>query len=766
MGKKKKDRKKSAAPAASTVGATGRSPSLAGGNKRWFIAAIALILLSGIAIYVARFRASGALQAGRYRDYNVMLITLDTTRADRLPAYGYNGIRAPNLDRLAAESYLFEDAIAHVPLTLPSHASMMTGRLPIAHGVRDNSGFFVDQKEITLAEILKKAAYATSAFVSAFVLESRWQLNQGFDFYYDNFNLGQFHDIVAREIQRRAGETEIEIEHWLEENKDKKFFTWVHFYDPHDPYDPPEPYRTEYAQRPYDGEIAYVDEVIGKLMAKLEALQLKERTIVILTGDHGEGLGEHGEPSHGMFVYNTTQHVPMMIFLPNAGSGRISGPVGHIDLAPTVLELLGLEIIPQIQGASLVEKINGTEKIQRMAYSESLYAELHYGWSPLESITTDQYRYVRAPHAELYDRKADRGEIKNLIGEKASIGKVLDEKLSELLSKYSSANLAGPQKMDPETEEKLRALGYIGTTARSTEESRKIDPKDKVHLARKLQQATYALQQKSFRNAIQFILPVLKEDPNMVDAHFTAGVAYLGAGQLDQAIDELAKTISFRPEHTMALYNLGFAYELKNNLNDAKHWYLEIIKNEPRHMLANVKLAHIFRQQNQPELAKKYFLTAESAYKDALQTTRGADAKASLLFTLGEIYFGAGEIDKAEASFRQALQLAPKKESLNYNLAMIYETKEDFVSAAEAYKKEIEVAPDNFKALNNLGLIYKDSNRLSEAALCFQKVIQLDPQQPNGYVLLASTYRKMGREQDAVQVLYEARQRNVPLQVQ
>lgn len=760
-----KKKKKSNKKLDQQVSVTTPAAKKTSGRKPKYLAILvaALAVGAGILFFLKGHFSSGLRAEGSYKDYNVLLITLDTLRADHLPMYGYHEVKTPNLDRIASDSFVFEDAVSHVPLTLPSHTSMMTGRLPIGHGVRDNAGFILDPGEITLAEVLKGAGYATGAFVSAFVLDSRWQLNQGFDMYYDNFNIAQFQDVNPGDIQRRAEDTEIEASHWLDANKDHKFFAWVHYYDPHDPYDPPEPYVSEYPDRPYDGEIAYTDEYVGKILNKLNELKISDKTIVLIAADHGESLGEHSEATHAMFVYNTTQHVPLLIHVPGSSSSRIKGIVRLIDLMPTVLDLLGVKAPSSVQGKSLYSMMKGKEDLRRTAYSESIYAELHYGWSPLESITTQQYRYIQAPDAELYDRVNDPGETKNLIKEKSSIAKVLKDQLQEIVSTNSRKNLSGPVKMDPETEEKLRALGYIGNTAIATEESRKIDPKAKIHLARAIHEAFDLVKKHEYQMALEKITPVLQEDPSMIDGHFCAGVTYIGLNQVDKGIDELLKTLSLKHDHTMALYNLGYAYEMKNNLNEAKSWYEKVLNFEPNHLFATLKLAHIHRELNEPDKARPYYLATLKSYEKALQATKSEKAKSALLSTLGEINFGAGEIIPAEKNFEEAIKMTPEREDLHYNLAQIFEVKGDIPSAVEAYKKEIEVAPQNLKAYNNLGLIYKNTNRLNEAALCFQKVVELDPAEPRGYILLASTYERLGRTSDAGRIIQEARQRGISI---
>jgi arylsulfatase A-like enzyme/Tfp pilus assembly protein PilF len=725
-------------------------------KKTWLLAALMLFLaLAGAAAFWFVSR-SGNLTAGAYKDYNVLFITLDTLRADHLPMYGYTKVKTPNLDRLADKSYLFEDAISHVPLTLPSHTSMFTGLLPIGHGVRDNAGYFVDLEKKTLAEILKEKGYATGAFVSSFVLNSRWQLNQGFDFYYDNFNLAEFKKLNAQDAQRPAADTAREVMHWLEENKQKRFFCWAHFYDPHDPYEPPEPYKTEYADRPYDGEIAYMDEHVGKLLAKLEELKVQDRTIIVMTGDHGESLGEHKEITHAMFVYNTTQHVPLLIRLPNASGRSIKDLVQHIDLAPTILDLLGIKAFPEMQGKSLLPLMNGKKDSKRMVFSESIYSELHYGWSPLQSLTTDAYKYIEAPKAELYDRNQDPNELRNLITEKASIAKVLKSELQTIVANFSGKNLKGPHKMDPETEEKLRALGYIGSIQESTPESRKIDPKDKIHLAQNTHIAFAEAQKKNHEAALQIIRPVLEEDPTMTDAHFVAGVSYLGLKQYDKALDELLKTLSLRAEQATVLFNLGCTYEAMENLKEAESWFLKVIQNEPDHLQTNLKLGHLYRRTNRPQLASMHFQKAVKSYEEFLEQSKGDETRSEIMATIGEIEFAAGNLEEAERRFRAAAELTPNQSTIHYNLAQIYEAQGDMPAAIIEYQAEIRVDSKNFKAFNDLGLLYRKAGQFEDAALCFQKVVELAPEDPRGYLLLAMVYKNMGRGQEAMQIMQRA----------
>ena len=713
--------------------------------------AIILILACATAVFVSfALLSKPQLKTGAFKNFNVLLITLDTTRADHLPIYGYKGVKTPNLDRLAGESYVFDDAVSHVPLTLPAHTSILTGMLPLAHGIRDNAGFFVDEKIVTLPEILKEEGYSTSAFVSAFVLDSRWRLNQGFDVYHDYFSLEEFNQLTPQDAQRTAVETASEAEQWLKNHKGGSFFSWVHFYDPHDPYNPPEPFKTEYSSRLYDGEIAYMDVAIGKLLHAVSSSGLERNTIVIVTADHGEGLGEHEEETHAMFVYDTTQRVPLLVRIPGMKGQRLGILARHIDLAPTILDLLGIQKNNEMQGSSLIPLMKGGQDFGRSAYRESMYSELHFGWSPVRSLVTSRFQYIDLPRPELYDRIQDPAEAHNLINQERDTAKSLKTQLDKIVGAHP--NISQPQKMDPEMEAGLRALGYIGTvgTGRS---DRTIDPKDRIHLARKIQVATAYLQTQQYKEAIPILLAVMKEDPAITDAHFLAGVAYIGLEQYDQAIPELNKSLATRPKHVMSLYNLGYAHERKGEEREALRYFLAVLKEEPLHFYANFKTGYLYRRAGEAERARPYFLNVASRYQRLITNTRNVSAKSALYTRLGEAYFGAGNVAQAEKQFRSAIDLTPQRPDLHFNLGSIYEVEGNVEAATRAYLREIELNSENYRAFNNLGLIYRRAGRLEDAATCFERIINLIPNERRGYVMLASVYQEMGRVQEASDLL-------------
>jgi arylsulfatase A-like enzyme/Tfp pilus assembly protein PilF len=699
---------------------------------------LTIIILLAATVFIWKFRKDSLPGFGDFSNYNLLLITIDTLRADHLPVYGYTKIHTPNLDRLANESLVFEDAIAQVPMTLPSHSSILSGLLPPSHGVRDNAGFILDPKVNTLAEILKSKNYKTAAFISAFVLDSQFGLDQGFDLYSDDFSLVQDR-IDMSHVARRAEETELEVDAWLKKNSDQKFFMWIHYYDPHDPYDPPEPYKTEYASSLYDGEIAYTDHVFGKLYDLLDQLQVKEKTIVVMTGDHGEGLGDHKEQTHSIFIYNATQHVPLMIRLPKIKPKRIKGVVSLVDIVPTVLDWLGVQPDQNMQGRSLIPLIEGKEHSTRVAYSDSIFPQLHYGFSPLRRISTDQYEFIDAPKPELYDRINDRYELKNLIKEKPEIANALHKKLDEIL-KSSEAVPNQVQKMDAETEEKLRAMGYVGTIVASTPESLKIDPKDKIDLLESISQSHQALTRKNFPYVVETITRVLKQEPNMVDAHFLLATAYLNLNENEKALTEMMNTIRLKPDHAQTLYNLGFFYQLQGKLDEAEEWYLQLLKVQPEHLRARTNLMDLYQKKDEPEKAKSYLAKIVSSYENALKNTEVAETRADLLEKLAQAYFASGDLDQSEKTLKEAIQLMPNRPMTHFHLGAIYQRKKEYDKAISEYEAESRISPNNFKVFFNLGVLYRHSGQVQDSIQSFQKALQLNNQFYPTYYQLAELY--------------------------
>ena len=431
---------------------------------------------------------SAAAQTPAKLALNVVLITIDTLRADHLGCYGYKQIKTPNIDGLAADGARFERAFAAVPVTLPSHTSMLTGTYPMLSGIHDFSGNRLSPLQPTMASVLKQAGYQTGAVIAAAVLDSRFGLNQGFDFYYDHFEFSRLDEANLDEMERPGNVVADVALDWLAKNSQKKFFLWMHLYDPHFPYHPPEPYSREYAAQPYDGEIAFADAQVGRLIQFLKEKGIYQNTVIVLAGDHGESLGEHGEKTHGFFIYNATMHVPLIIRLPEQAAARtVADPVSLVDLMPTVLGAVGVEIPSQVQGHSLLSELRGgqVESVRdRVLYGETFLPRIHFNWSELRGSENAKYHFIDAPRPELYDLAKDPGEVHNLFAEKKAVAEEMRAKLVGMIRDYSAGKeMAEKTGLDPALMERLKALGYAGFSGGSdpTISSRDLpDPKDRV----------------------------------------------------------------------------------------------------------------------------------------------------------------------------------------------------------------------------------------------------------------------------------------------
>ncbi len=412
-------------------------------RRRVLILAVALLVVLA-ALWVWRRRTGPVAEAGTpvpEGPVNVLLITLDTTRADRLGAYGCAQARTPAMDALAAAGVRFARAQSPVPLTLPAHASIMTGAYPTFHGLRNNGSYFLPPQAETLAEILKSRGYRTAAFVSSFVLDSRFGLDQGFDIYSDRMETGG--GMKDLQSERPAGEVFADFDVWLTSaGGGAPFFCWLHFYDPHLPYSPPEPFKSDAALPPYDGEIANVDLNVGRAVERLRGLGLYDNTLIIVAGDHGEAFGEHGESGHGIFCYQETLAVPLLMRLPGKRprSAVIDDMVDLVDILPTTLDAVGAQAPPYVQGISLLPLISGKRGPEREFYFESLYAQEDMGGAPLTGLLAGGWKFIDLPRAECYDLEADPGEKNNLLSSAAAPAGRLKARLT---------GMAGPE---PEAE--------------------------------------------------------------------------------------------------------------------------------------------------------------------------------------------------------------------------------------------------------------------------------------------------------------------------
>ncbi len=688
---------------------TGTAPARPSG-RRWATALAACGLIAGLAaagaLAVRRrpprtdedVRARIARMTPAARDLNVVVVTLDTTRADRLGCYGFAQIETPHIDALSRQGLVFENATSTAPLTFPSHSSIFTGLIPPHHGARDNGGFFLDEARTTLAERLKAAGYATGAFIGAWVLESRWGLAQGFDEYSDRFELSKYKVISLGTVQKPGDEVMDDALRWLDSVRQRRFFAWVHLYDPHAPYEPPEPFASRYRGQPYLGEIAYTDKVVGRLTGWLEAQGLMDRTIVVVVGDHGEGLGDHGEASHAYFVYGATTHVPLIVRTPWALRGRSPAQVSTVDIMPTVLDVVGLPPQDGIDGRSLARALfDPAAPLDHSAYSETYFPRYHFGWQHLRSLRDGRYTYVDAPHPELYDRIEDPDETHNVFKAYSQRAEALRVRLEEM-SRSTGTQAPERKQLDPETLQRLAALGYVGNVVDVDPHAMLPDPKDKLPLFEAMNAAKSFAQAGDYERAVARLKAVIAEDPKIMDAHLTLGNWLVRLKRGDEAAAAFKQALALKPDDEITLGNLAHLYLARGKEKDALD-ALEVFRTALR---ANPKNPQSWYQLATLYLDTNHLEEAESAFKDALAANPKMGAADN---GLGVVAFTRGDLGTAEALVRKALALEPRLRTAHYNLGRIREARGDGAQAEALYREELATYPDHGRARFNLAQI-------------------------------------------------------------
>ncbi len=713
-------------------------------RKRRAAAAAALLLAGLAAVLLLRPRTPDFDRLRGGKDFNVILITVDTLRADRLGCYGHPRVRTPTIDAFAAAGVRFENCIAQTPLTLPSHTTIMTGTLPLHHGVRDNGGFVVPSELVTMAEAFKAKGYETGAFVAAYVLDGKWGLDQGFDTYFDKFDLSRFEKISLAEVQRPAGEVIDDALAWLDRKKDGRFFAWIHLYDPHTPYEPPEPFLSEYPLNPYLGEIAYADSQLARLWDYLGRAGLRDDLILVLAADHGESLGEHGEGTHGFFVYQAALHVPLIFVSPfPALQGLTSaGTVGLVDVLPTVCEMAGLPVPAGVQGRSLVPSFftPGASGGGRLAYAESFYPRYHYGWSELQSVQDGRFKLILAPVPELYDLRADPAEARNLV--------YLEKEIFEDLSARAEALIAAAGrnalevdlgKVDEETREKLAALGYVGSFMDSSKlEGRKLaDPKDKIGIFNELTMAREAGMSGDFEGAIATIRAILAEDPTIADAHFSLGNVLYKARRFEEAAEAFKSSLELKPDDSFTVINISNCYQARGRFDEAERFVLDYIAGGFEDAQLYFLLGNLMVHARKPAKAVPYF---EACLEKNPRSASAHNGLAAIYLNRDE----AGDRALADRHLAAAAAINPTLLSLRYNTAQLREKQGLWAEAAELYRQEIEDAPRSFKALFNLSRVYRQMGREDEELEALRRTIEAEPDFPLAYFHIARIHLRRG----------------------
>ncbi len=504
--------------------------------------------------------------AGAAPARNLIVITIDTLRADHLGCYGYKQIRTPNIDALAGDGFRFEHAFAVVPVTLPSHTTIFTGTYPMFSGMHDFADNKLSATQPTLASVLKQQGYATGAVVASAVLDSRFGLNRGFDFYYDHFDFSRLQETNLDEMERPGDAVADVALDWLSKNSQGKFFFWMHLYDPHYPYRPPSPYSEEYKDHPYDGEIAFADGQVGRVIRFLKEKGLYQNTVIVLSGDHGESLGEHGEKTHGFFIYNATLHVPLIFHVPGETGGKnIAASASLADLMPTALQILNVDVPPQVQGRSLLPLIKEEKgEAARELYAETFLPRIHFNWSELRGVETEKYHFIEAPKPELYDVQRDPGETQNLITQKKAVAEEMRAQLNATIRQHSAGNeLAEKTGLDPALMERLKSLGYAGFSGggNSTAPALSLpDPKDRIAVYELISDAIADSQHGAFAESTNKLNAALKTDPNSVPVHYLLGLNYYRTREFPKSVEQLEQVLQLSPDYSLAVFQLGLAY--------------------------------------------------------------------------------------------------------------------------------------------------------------------------------------------------------------
>jgi choline-sulfatase len=714
-------------PRAAAVRKRSRLPWLAGG--------LSIVTLAGLAV---------ALATRPPQRPNILLITIDTLRADHLGCYGYGPAATPVLDSLAARGVRFTAAIAHTPLTAPSHASILTGLLPLGHGVRDNGAFVLPTSPATLAELLQGDGYRTAAFVSGFPLDRRFGFARGFETYDDHLLRGRDRR-RAPYVERTAEAPTRLASEWIRGTSDP-WFVWVHYFDPHAPYEPPADLAGRFASRPYDGEIAFVDRELGRLLEI--AAGHSRNTLVLVTSDHGESLGEHGEATHGVFVYDSTLRVPWIMAGPGISPGRVSPVVARgIDVAPTLLDYAGLQAPRAMQGRSLRPAADGQEMQDAPAYAESLFCKLNLGWAGLHAWRTARFKLIEAPRPELYDLAADPGEKRDVSAERGEVARALR---AELLPALEARPLDAASVPGHEVRERLRALGYVSGAAPARASRR--DPKDGIALVERLERGL-AEARAHPALAVEELSAFLAVEPDAPLARRYRAIAFQAAGRFTDAVADIRALEAKGPLSLEDLTVLAESLRLAGRHDDALAALdraTALAPKAPEPALLRGRTLRAMGRGEEAGAALRRALVLDPASAEArrglgeMALERGAiDEAASLLesivsadptdvpalIKLGVARMRASRITEALGLFERAVALEPDNPEALLDLAGALGKSGNSAAAIPNFEKAIEIGGRTTTALNGLGVARLESGDAAGASRAFRESLALDPQQ-------------------------------------
>ena len=681
----------------------------------------------------------------------VVLISVDTLRSDHLPFYGYGGVETPALSALRKDSILFEKAYSHAPLTVPSHASMLTGRVPADHGIHDNLGYHLRKDIPTLAEALKKEGYATGGAVSCFVLKAVSGLSRGFDFYDDNVDPAEGRAALGQ-VQRLGDETEKQLAAWLQRvPSDKPVFAFLHLYEPHTPYEPPEPFKSRYKDQPYDGEIATADAIVGRFLSLLKEKGLYDSALIVFLSDHGEGLGEHGEAEHGMFLYREALQVPLLVKLPGgrrAGTS-VTSPVALTDVFTTVgqgVALPGFE--PPAGTVSLLDLAAAAQAPARRILSETFFPRIHFGWSELASLLEGRWHYIEAPKPEIYDIETDPAEKNNRIAEKPDALRALRADLLNRRPSYET-----PADVDLEARKKLTSLGYLSAGPPSAAGTLD-DPKDRIATFEQLRRGLGEFTVGNAWKAHEVFSKLLAENPRMLDVWEMESKVLLQLGRSEEALAALKKTVDLVPEAARAPY----VTEVANLCLQLGKWEEGMKHAEALRALGDPVAEDIAARA---ALGKGDLAAAETAARAGLERGTGK-ARVRACLVLGRAAVVRGDLETARSFADKAQELSAGDKLPQSGLHML---RGDVLAregrAAEAereFLEELRLYPDRTDARVSLSALYASVNRRTDARRVVIDLVSRQPT-PEAFLLGIHTFHATQDREGEIELRREARRR-------
>ena len=763
--------------------------------KRWLAAALSVVVCLIVAFaYRARVlprreadQPATALTGGvrtpkvppaegpRFTNANVVVISIDTLRRDHLAPYGapFQTVAAT---RLAREGVVFERAVSQAPLTLPSHASIFTGLYPPNHGARDNGGFVVGKDATTLAERCLAGGYKTAGFVSSYVLHSRWGIGQGHETYDDSFDYAGLESRALTDVERPAGPVVDAALAWLRQPRraERPFYLWVHLFDPHDPYEPADEYRRS-APTAYAGEVMYADAQVGRLLEALDTLGLRRNTVIVYLSDHGESLGEHGEPTHGIFLYGATLDVPLIIApppgaalgspaLPLAGR-RVRGLARLVDVTPTVLDLVGLPVPSGLDGVSLLSMVAHegasaagsppTDTSDALAgpvsYAETYYPRFRYNWSELVAMETERWKFIRAPRSELYDLRQDPRELHDVSADHPRVVATLAKHL-ESMNLLKAGGEPTPAALDPDALARLRALGYVGSadSAPARRTGPRPDAKDGLPLLQELLQGQTDRDAGRLDDAARRLEALARKDPENPAVYVALSSVYFRRNDAQAAIKAAKRAVALDPESVVAVLDLAFAFQAAGQPGEAATGFERVLALDPENLKALLNLGQIAHVRGEREKAFEFYQRAVAVAPHFARARIG----------LGSVALELNRLGVAEEALKQAVALGGTYPDLHFNLGVMAEQRGQRAVALREYRAEVAAYPGSLGAWVNLGLLEREGGRVDAALAAFERAANAKADAIEGPFLLAETLASLGRREQAERWALEALRRH------